>query len=149
MALSMEWAFPQLTKVYKQQPELVETAVQQMLQATPDLTWSLVISAYQDEDINLGKAASLLGLHELELRDQFIKLGIPLRIGPATIAEAHAEVQAMDSWFVEGMTLSERMEVLIRSGFATWNGGRLSADMPTIKTKGDKTISQLVIEDRE
>ncbi len=72
MALSMDWAFPQLTKVYKQQPELVETAVQQMLQMTPDLTWSLVISAYQDEEINLGKAASLLDMHELELRDQFI-----------------------------------------------------------------------------
>ena len=106
MALSMDWAFPQLTKVHKQQPELVETAVQQMLQATPDLTWSLVISAYQDEEINLGKAASLLDMHELELRDQFIKLGIPLRIGPATIAEAHAEVQAMNSWFVEETAVS-------------------------------------------
>ena len=114
-----------------------------------DLTWPRVISTYQDEEINLGNAASLLDMHELELRDKFIKLGIPLRVGPATIAEANAEVQTMDSWFVEDMTLNERMEVLIRSGFATWNGGRLTADMPTIKTKGDKTVSQLVIEDRE
>ena len=72
-----------------------------MLQTNPELTWSLVVSAYQDEEINLGKATELLGLHELELRDQFIELGIPLRLGPANVAEAQAEVQAMNSWFAD------------------------------------------------
>lgn len=101
MALSMDWTFTQLRKVYKQQPQLVDTAVRQMLQDSPDLTWSLVIAAYQDGEINLGKAAELLGLHELELREQFIELGIPLRLGPTDIAEARAEVEAMNSWFAD------------------------------------------------
>ena len=36
---------------------------------------------------------------KLKLRDRFIELGIPLRIGPADLAEARAEVKAMRAWF--------------------------------------------------
>lgn len=56
-------------------------------------------SAYQDGQSNLGKAAELLGLPELELRDRFIELGIPLRIGPVDLAEARAEAEAVRAWF--------------------------------------------------
>jgi hypothetical protein len=41
----------------------------------------------------------MLGLHELELRERFIELGIPLRIGAADKAEARAEGQTLNSWF--------------------------------------------------
>ena len=51
------------------------------------------------EEINLGKAAEILGMHELELRDRFIELGIPLRIGPVDKVEARAEAEALNSWF--------------------------------------------------
>jgi hypothetical protein len=40
-------------------------------------------------------------MHELELRERFIKLGIPLRIGPADLAEAQAETDAIRSWFAD------------------------------------------------
>jgi predicted HTH domain antitoxin len=73
-----------------------------MIEGNPDIAWSLVVSAYLDEAINLGKAAELLGFHELELQEKFMELGIPLRIGPANLAEARAEVQALDSWFTKG-----------------------------------------------
>ncbi len=46
-------------------------------------------------------------------------------------------------------TLEEKMETLISTGFAVWNGGRLTAVTPVAKAKGDKTVSDLVIEDRE
>ena len=59
----------------------------------------MVVGAYQDRQINLGKAAELLGMTELELRDRFIELGIPLCFGPADLAEARAEVDAMRAWF--------------------------------------------------
>ena len=63
-----------------------------LLEVNPELRWSLVLNAYLDEEINLGKAAELLDMHELELRRQFLELGVPLRIGPADVAEAEAEV---------------------------------------------------------
>jgi predicted HTH domain antitoxin len=78
---------------------MVDNALQTLIESNPDLAWSLVVSAYLDEEINLGKAAEMLDLHELELRDRFIALGIPLRIGPVDKAEARAEVQALNSWF--------------------------------------------------
>jgi hypothetical protein len=56
------------------------------------------VGAYQAQEINLGKAAELLRLHELELRDRFIALGIPIRIGPDDLAEAQAEVTALRTW---------------------------------------------------
>jgi predicted HTH domain antitoxin len=99
MIWSADWTFAHLSKLYKQQPRLVDAALQHMIESNPDLAWSLVVSAYLDEEINLGKAAEMLGLHELELRDRFVDLGIPLRLGPADKAEARAEVQALDSWF--------------------------------------------------
>ncbi|MCZ7671332.1 MAG: UPF0175 family protein [Chloroflexi bacterium] len=88
-----------LAKLQKQQPKLVDDALQKMIEGTPDLAWSLVISAYLDEEINLGKAAEMLDIHELELRDRFIELGIPLRIGSVDKVEARAEAQALDFWF--------------------------------------------------
>jgi predicted HTH domain antitoxin len=60
-----------------------------------------VVGAYEDRQINLGKAAELLGVTELELRQRFIELGIPLRVGPADLAEARAEVEAVRVWFAD------------------------------------------------
>lgn len=99
MIWSADWTFTYLTRLHKQQPKLVDDALQIMLESSPDLTWSLVVSAYLDEEINLGKAAEMLSMHELELRERFIELGIPLRIGPANKEEAKAEGQAIKSWF--------------------------------------------------
>jgi predicted HTH domain antitoxin len=62
---------------------------------------ALPIGAYQDGQISLGKAAELLNLHELELRRRFVELGIPLRVGPADLAEARAEVEAVRAWFAD------------------------------------------------
>lgn len=99
MIWSANWTFNHLNKIHKQQPKLVDDALQKMIESNPELAWSLVVSAYLDQEINLGKAAEMLDMHELELRDRFIDLGVPLRIGPADKAEALAEAQALDTWF--------------------------------------------------
>ncbi|MCB8943778.1 MAG: UPF0175 family protein [Ardenticatenaceae bacterium] len=99
MIWSTDWTFVHLTKLHKQQPKLVDNALQRMLENNSELAWSLVVSAYLDEEINLGKAAEMLEIHELELRDRFMALGIPLRLGSVDKAEARAEVQALNSWF--------------------------------------------------
>jgi predicted HTH domain antitoxin len=65
------------------------------VQDDEDIRWSVIVGAYCDEQINLGKAAELLGVAELELRQRFIKLRIPLRMGPADLAEARAKVEAV------------------------------------------------------
>lgn len=91
-------ALRQLEKLYDSQPEVVESAIGSLLAHDERLRWALVVSAYQDREINLGKAAELLGRSEIELRDRFCELGIPLRLGPADLAEARAEVDAFEAW---------------------------------------------------
>lgn len=95
------WTFSQLNKLRKQQPELVDNALADMIQSNPELRWSLVLNAYLDEEINLGKAAELLEMSELVLRDRFIELGVPLRIGPSDLLQVQAEIAAMRSWLTE------------------------------------------------
>ncbi|HSJ76606.1 MAG TPA: type II toxin-antitoxin system prevent-host-death family antitoxin, partial [Gemmatimonadales bacterium] len=43
-----------------------------------------VLRRYLNADISLGKAAEELGLPRLELQDRFLRLGVPLRIGPSS-----------------------------------------------------------------
>jgi predicted HTH domain antitoxin len=72
-----------------------------LVQENGDIRWSVVIGAYQDKQINLGKAAELLELTEIELRQRFTELGIPLRIGPVDLAEARAEAETVRAWFAD------------------------------------------------
>jgi len=77
---------------------MVDQALEEMLERQADLRCSVVIGAYLDEEINLSKAAELLGIHRLELQERFIAQGIPLRIGSDTVEEARAEVTAIEDW---------------------------------------------------
>jgi predicted HTH domain antitoxin len=95
------WMLEQLVKVERHQPEMVDRAVKEMLAQQSDLRWSVVVGAYLDGEINLGKAAELLGMHRLELQERFIAQSIPVRIGPDTIEEARAELAAIESWNAE------------------------------------------------
>jgi hypothetical protein len=46
------------------------------------------IRAFLSERVSLSKAAGLLTLSRFELQDRFHRLGVPLRLGPATLEEA-------------------------------------------------------------
>ena len=98
MSLKLAWAVKHLGRVGKTHPKLVDEAMRRLLQSDEELRWSLVLNAYLDRDLNLGKAAELLGRHEIELRDQLTELGIPIRVGPTSIDEAQAESDALAKW---------------------------------------------------
>jgi plasmid stability protein/predicted HTH domain antitoxin len=80
---------------------LVDYGLADLLQSQSELRWSMVLNAYLDEEINLGKAAELLELSELALRERFIESGVPLRLGSANFVEAMAETNAFRSWLVD------------------------------------------------
>lgn len=98
VAVSESWLLGPLIKLQRSQPSLVQRALQRLLDEDEDLRWSVVVNAYLDEEISLARAASLLGLHPLELRERFIEKGIPLHLGPADKADAQAEVDALRAW---------------------------------------------------
>ena len=98
IALGEAWPLQQLVKLQRSQPALVGRAMRRLLDEDEGLRWSLVVSAYLDEEISLAHAASLLGLHPLELRERFIEKGVPLHLGPVDEADAQAEVDALRAW---------------------------------------------------
>ena len=93
-----QWTFSQLAKIRQFRPELVDEMVAEALSRQAELRWLVVVGAYLDGEINLGKAAELLGMHRLDLQAQFVKQGIPLRSGAETLEDAVAEVAAISEW---------------------------------------------------
>jgi prevent-host-death family protein len=73
-------------------------AAQTDLQAQYDL----VLAYYLAEEISLSRAAELLDLPWIDLRTRFLRLDVPLRIGPADPDEARAEVANLAAWFEHG-----------------------------------------------
>ena len=57
--------------------------------------WNVVVAAYLDGDISLGRAAELLHLSRFELMQSFNQSGISLRLGSATAEEAQADLEAL------------------------------------------------------
>jgi len=96
--MAESWPLEQLVKLQRLQPSLVQRALQRLLDEDEELRWSVVINTYLDEEISLARAASLLGLHPLELRERFIEKGVPLHLGPTDKADAQAEVDAIRAW---------------------------------------------------
>ncbi|NQE44606.1 hypothetical protein C5S31_01115 [ANME-1 cluster archaeon GoMg2] len=92
----MEWEIEELCKLGKIQPEILEVALEELWQRKPALYKSVVINAYLDEKINLGKAAELLGVHRLELQSELREKGVPIR--GLSKEEVIAEVEAIKAW---------------------------------------------------
>lgn len=72
-------------------------AAQQAAGGDPQAIWEQVITAYLDGHISLGRAATLLQQSRFELQARFNRLGLPLRLGPTTIAAGQAEYDALKS----------------------------------------------------
>ncbi|MEW6606653.1 MAG: UPF0175 family protein [bacterium] len=92
------WQLEQLTKLSEKEPETIESALEEMLEIHRDLFYRVIVGAYLDRQINLSKAAELLEIHPLEIRERFQKQGIPIRIGLSSKDEAVAEVKAFRAW---------------------------------------------------
>ena len=85
------WQLKQLERLHEVEPDMVDIAVMEFLENSAELREKLVIGAYLDGDINFGKAAELLHIHPVELREQFLSKGVPVRIGVESEEEILAE----------------------------------------------------------
>ena len=86
-------------RLYDSEAEVMQEALRHLLQNRPDLRIALAVHYYQtDEEITLAKAAALAGVSIERMKDILVSRAIPLRLGPATLGEAQAEVAAMEAW---------------------------------------------------
>ncbi|MFT5366090.1 MAG: putative HTH domain antitoxin [Candidatus Latescibacterota bacterium] len=88
------WQIKQLEKMSAIDPSVIDDVIHHFQASDPARLEKLVIGAYLDRDINLGKAAELLDVHREELRRRFLKKGIPIHEGSQTIEELKAEIAA-------------------------------------------------------
>lgn len=88
------WLHRQLERLAETRPDMVEPIILRAMQEDFEFRWAMVVGAYLDGQINLGKAAELLGMHRIQLQRIFMEKGIPLRIGALSVEEAEAEAKA-------------------------------------------------------
>ena len=67
----------------------------------PQDRFNLVLAHYLAGAISLGRAAELMDLPWLDLRTRFLRLDVPLRTAPADLAQARADVEAVEAWAQE------------------------------------------------
>ena len=88
------WPVKQLDKVLKIEGERAEERVLRLLDHDKVLKEKLIMGAYIDGDINLGKAAELLNELPVASRKRWQERGIPLRLGPNSVEVILAEWRA-------------------------------------------------------
>lgn len=92
----MLWEVEELKKISEIQPEVIEDALKGLWKSNPKLYKTVVINAYIDEKINIGKAAELLGISRLELERELRVKGVPVR--HLSKEDVIAEVEAIKEW---------------------------------------------------
>ncbi len=69
-----------IIKEFERIAELMPERAIRLIKKDPEIMKEIVISAYLDGLINLGKAAEVLGVTREELIKEFKKRGIPVRV---------------------------------------------------------------------
>ncbi|MDX2159873.1 MAG: hypothetical protein SF162_00975, partial [bacterium] len=72
--------------------QLIAAAAQVFSAKESDDALTVAMRRYLKDEISLSKAGQLMGRSRFELIERFMRLGLPLRNGPATIEEAREEV---------------------------------------------------------
>jgi predicted HTH domain antitoxin len=82
-------------KVYDDEQAVLQDALRHLLRARPDLRLRVAIYRYQHNEISLAKAAHLAGVSWQQMRDILLEQGVPVRLGPDSLAEAEVEVATL------------------------------------------------------
>ncbi|MDP2767474.1 MAG: UPF0175 family protein [Candidatus Methanoperedens sp.] len=92
----MAWVIEELQKISEIKPETIGNILEDIKNRSPEIFKSLVISAYVDGKISIGKAAEMLDVTRIELQKEFKNKGIPIRV--VSEEDVIAEVEAIRSW---------------------------------------------------
>lgn len=82
-----------------------------------------------------------------ELKTQLSKYLRQVKAGRTIVITEHGKT--VGRIIPSGLSLTERMAELQRAGIVTWNGKKLKPMKPVAKTRGPKTVAELLIKDRE
>ncbi len=87
-------------QLYESEEEVMQEALRHLLLDRPDLRIQVGIHRYRtDPELSLAQAAALAGVSFERMKELLEQHGVSLRLGPANIEEARAEVAALETWF--------------------------------------------------
>lgn len=91
-----------MANLYPTEEAVLQDALRYLFQYRPNLRLNFAVYLYQnDEEVTLAKVASLAGVSFEQMKEILEQRGIPLRLGPASVEEAQAEIATMEGWFGE------------------------------------------------
>ena len=83
--------------LYKDETQAIQAAVSHLLQDRPDLRFTVAVHRYRtDEELALAQAAAIAGVSLERMKELLEQRGVPLRLGPASVKEARAELAALE-----------------------------------------------------
>jgi len=88
--------------LYTNEDDVVRDALRHRMRARPDLRIQLALHRYQSGQVSLARAASLAGVSWAQMREILMERGIQPDLGPESLVEAEAEVQALRDHFGSG-----------------------------------------------
>jgi predicted HTH domain antitoxin len=113
-------------RLYKSEEDVIQDALRHLLRARPELRIQLAIHRYQTEKLSLAKAASMAGVSWAQMKDILLERGVQPRLGPETLEEAAALMEAADLVLTIGSSLqvypAAGLPVIVQvfSTAATW-----------------------------
>jgi predicted HTH domain antitoxin len=88
--------------LYEDETQAIQAAVSHLLQDRPDLRFTIAIHRYRtDEELTLAQAAAIAGVSLERMKELLEQRGVPLRLGPASIQEARAELATLGEWHAD------------------------------------------------
>lgn len=87
------------TQLYETEEQVVQDALRYLLLERPDLRILVAVRRYRvDPELSLARAAALAGVSMERMKEILERYSVPLRLGPATLAEARAEAATLTGW---------------------------------------------------
>jgi predicted HTH domain antitoxin len=88
--------------LYEDETQAVQAAVSHLLQDRPDLRFTIAVHRYRiDEELTLAQAAAIAGVSLERMKELLEQRGVPLRLGPASVQEARAELATLGDWHAD------------------------------------------------
>jgi predicted HTH domain antitoxin len=86
-------------RLYENEDQVMQEAFRFFVLERPGLRLQVAIHQYRtDETLSLARAAAIAGVSTERMKEILDRHGVPLRLGPATIAEAQAEAATVEEW---------------------------------------------------
>jgi len=87
-------------QLYESEEEVMQEALRHLLLDRPDLRIQVAIHRYHaDPELSLAQAAAIAGVSFERMKELLEQHGVSLRLGPASIEDAKAEVATLEAWF--------------------------------------------------